>query len=119
MDRFNARTGEWCEAHDRLCSLFDLGGHASGTSTTTANLSGVVQFIPSVNEAAPPVLVSPYPAGQGLSTLNSAYPGSAAYLPGTYATAAGAATSSPSLTTLLLLGGAVALGAWFLLRKHR
>jgi hypothetical protein len=93
------------------------GGHVVGTGASSAQQNSVVNFIPSMTGTSAPPLVSPYPAGQGLATINSAYPASAAYLPSTYATAT-SATSSPSLTTLLLLAG-LAAGAWLLLRKRR
>ncbi|HEY1503718.1 MAG TPA: hypothetical protein VGF92_05425 [Stellaceae bacterium] len=117
--RFDARIGEWIEPSDRLCSLFDLGAKVSGNTDSTATQTSSVSFIPSVSNNSSQPLVSSFPAGQGLSTLNTALPGSAAFLPSTYAglTTDTASSTTPSLTTLLLLG-ALAAGAFFLLRKH-
>jgi LPXTG-motif cell wall-anchored protein len=104
-----------------LCSLFDLGNKASGQSVSTGTNEAILSFVPSVNisDAAGQVpLVSPFPAGLGLATLNTAYPGSAIY-GGVPTAQAVPASSGLSTTTLLLVGLAVAGGAWFLLRKKR
>jgi|SRR5579883_2308790 len=95
---------------------FDFGGKVSGDSSSTATQDTAVNFIPSVTGPSSGALVSAYPAGQGLATINSALPGSAAFLPTTYA--APSSSSSMSVTTLLLLAAAGA-AAWWLLRRHR
>jgi hypothetical protein len=87
------------------------GGTVSGGSTSTSTQSATVSFVPTVNDYGDPIF-SPYPAGQGLSTLNEALPGSAAL--GTASNAGTPATSSDA-TTLLILG-AVALAAWYLFK---
>jgi len=97
---------------------FDFGARVSGSSTSMATQDASVQFIPSSTSSASGPLVSPYPAGQGLATLNSALPGSAAYRSGTYAGVAGASSASSSTTTLLVLA-ALGVAAWWLLRKGR
>jgi len=96
---------------------FDFGARVSGSSTSTATQDASVQFIPSVTGSGAQPWVSPYPAGQGLATINTALPGSAAYRSSTYAGIAGASSSS-SLTTLIVLAG-IGLAAWWLLRKGR
>lgn len=102
----------------RGCFIFDMGGKQSGTTVSTGTVETSAQFIPSVNVSNPPALVSPYPAGQGLATLNTAYPASAAYQPSTYATGT-SSSSSTSLTMWLVLAAIVGGGAWFLLRRRR
>ena len=94
---------------------FDLGGKVSGQSISTSTQSGTITYIPS-STTAPPPLVSDYPAGAGLATLNTAYPGSAANpvastgLVSTLTTDLG--TGSDTVTILLLL--ALAAGAWLI-----
>jgi hypothetical protein len=87
-------------------------GDTKGVSTSTQ--SAAVNFIPSATGPTSPPIVSVYPAGQGLQTLNSALPASAAYLSSTYG---GASSAAPALTTLLLLAGA-GVAAWYFLRKR-
>src|SRR5690348_16697733 len=95
--------------------LFDgrIGGTTGPTiGTSSSSQSASVNFLPSLagGSSAPPV-VSVYPAGQGLQTINTALPGSAAFQPQTYG-----APASSSIGTVLLLAGA-GLAAWFLLRR--
>ena len=89
-----------------------LGGVTSGSSQSTAAQTANVNFVPTVNDQSQP-LVSSYPAGQGLATLNAAYPGSAAF--GAPSLLGTTGTSSLSATSLLLLA-AVGVAAWLLLR---
>ncbi|HEY3917735.1 MAG TPA: hypothetical protein VGL83_08070 [Stellaceae bacterium] len=115
---------ELLEELGRGCYFFDLGGKVSGSSGSTAIQNTSLQFIPSVSQYTPsPPVVSIYPAGQGLSTINSALPDSAAWLPATYAApATSSTTSSSTLSTLLpylLIAGAAGLAGWFMLRKKR
>lgn len=101
-----------------LCNFFDLGGRVSGSSGSNASQTATLQFIPTVNDnSQSQPLVSSYPAGQGLATLNTAYPASAAFLPSTYSTAA-TSTGTTSTTTLVVLA-AIGIAAWFLLRKKK
>lgn len=95
-------------------NIANNGGTVQGDSNANATQSASVSFVPTVDQLTQPI-VSAYPAGQGLATLNTALPGSAAYLPATYAGTT--STSALSATTLLLLAG-LALGAWYFLRKR-
>lgn len=77
--------------------------------------------MPTVIGSASQPLVSSYPAGQGLATINSAYPASAAYQPiySTSTTTAAAATSSGLTTSDYLIFAAIAAAAWYFLRNKR
>jgi len=76
------------------------------------NIGAPSTYIPSAEN--PPV-ISPYPAGPGLATVNSYYPGAAgATSPSALASLLG--TSSSSSASLLLLV-ALAVGAYLLLHK--
>ncbi len=92
-----------------------LGGAASGSSSSNATQSATVSYAPSVvNDNPPGVLVSPYPAGQGLATINAAYPASAAV--------ASPSTTSSLLSDLtgsdgLLLLGALAVAFYFMVMR--
>lgn len=89
----------------------NLGGSSQGTGTAVSQQSATVNFIPSAPATSSPPIVSVYPAGQGLATLNTAYPTSAAV--------AGPATSSPATSSTLLLYVALIGGAaWLLFRKR-
>lgn len=98
------------------------GGHVSGSGYSTSTQSAAVNFIPGAPAPSEQPIVSVYPAGQGLATINSAYPSSAAYQASTYAGNAPAsstpASSSLSLGTVALVLAAGA-AAWLLLRKRR
>lgn len=101
-------------------SFFDgrIGGTVEGTGGgSTSTQSATVNFLPSTSQSAPPV-VSVYPAGQGLSTINQALPSSAAY---SSPPASSAPRLAPNATTYAYLAVIVALGAgaWLLLRKVR
>jgi hypothetical protein len=93
-----------------------IGGTVEGGSATSNSAqSASVNFIPSQTDNSAPPIVSAYPAGQGLATLNNALPGSAAYLPSTYA---GSAPASSPLTVLVIIA-ALGVGAWLLLKGKR
>ncbi len=87
------------------------GGTVSGGSTSTSNQTATVSFLPTVNDYGDPIF-SPYPAGQGLSTINEALPGSAAV--GTASNAGTPATTTDATTYLIL--AAAALAAWWLFK---
>jgi hypothetical protein len=108
-----------------------LGGVAGGSSQSNASQEATVQFNPTVNDNsgsdnmtpgnAPTALVSPYPAGQGLLTLNEA-------LPSSYAVSGGTSSSSDPLSTVasdlglssttpLYLALAIAAAYFFFWRK--
>lgn len=93
-------------------SIADLGGSNQGNSSSTATQSADVSFIPSVGGDPNAGLLSPYPAGQGLATINVALPGSAA-------TAAPASTLDTVLsdpTTLITLA-VIGVAIFFLLKR--
>jgi hypothetical protein len=94
--------------------MFDLGGKVSGTSNSTSTQSASINYIPSSTTSPGPPLVSTWPQGAGLATLNTAYPGSVSNPVSTsilsgVTTALG--TGSDTITLLLLL--AVAAGIWY------
>jgi hypothetical protein len=91
-----------------------LGGAASGSSTSSGTQSASIEFDPTVINSGGEQM-SPYPVGQGLSTVNTALPGSAALPTATDPVSTVAASLGISSTTLLLL--ALAVGAYFFLRK--
>ena len=119
--RFDTDCGEWgnCD-DDRFCNFFDLGGRVDGQSTSTSSQTADVSFIPTVLGSASQPLVSSYPAGQGLATLNSAYPASAAYqsIYGDTTTTAAAQSSGLTVSDYLIFA-AVAAAAWYFLRHKR
>lgn len=120
--RFDTDCGEWIDCDvGRFCDFFDIGGHVSGQSTSTSTQDASVSFMPTVIGSASQPLVSSYPAGQGLATINSAYPASAAYQPiySTSTTTAAAATSSGLTTSDYLIFAAIAAAAWYFLRNKR
>lgn len=111
--RFDTKTGEWTEPGEGLCSLFDLGGKISGSSNSTASQSAAVSFLPTVNDIGSSPFVSSYPAGQGLSSINTALPASAAYLaPGQ---SYGTSTNSSASTWLIV--AALAAAAYFFVKR--
>ncbi len=98
-----------------------MGGGVEGSSNSNSTQGSSATFTPSAVLSLAGIPVSPDPVGQGLATVNSALPGSAAYNPASYfsiAQGTPAASSSSSLATWLVIGAA-ALAAWWLFHKGR
>jgi hypothetical protein len=91
-----------------------LGGAVGGSSTSDATQSAVANFIPEELPSDPnPSIVSVYPAGSGLATLGTYYPGAAQTSVGSTP----APTTTTDYTSLLIL--AALAGVAYMLVKGK
>lgn len=86
-----------------------LGGVVKGSAQSGAQQTASVNFFVPAGVQDTPPLVSPYAAGQGLSTINAAYPDSAAF--------GASATTATGGSSLLILAALAAATYFFLVRK--